>query len=44
MRPRSQRFHRWERGRTGVGFFTFLPLKALQVGDNGLGVGSYLRF
>ena len=24
--------------------FTFLPLKALQVGDDGLGVGSYLRF
>ena len=24
--------------------FTFLPLKPLQVGDDGLGVGSYLRF
>ena len=36
-----------ERGRTGVALFylfIFLPLKALQVGDDGLGVGSYLRF
>ncbi len=33
-----------ERGVALFYLFTFLPLKALQVGDDGLGVGSYLRF
>ena len=33
-----------ERGVALLYPFTFLPLKALQVGDDGLGVGSYLRF
>ena len=33
-----------KRGKGSFYLFTFLPLKALQVGDDGLGVGSYLRF
>ena len=33
-----------ERGVALLYPFIFLPLKALQIGDDGLGVGSYLRF